>query len=253
MYIEIQWMKVISYLSSKLASASLLTILFWLITSGFDLYSWSESLEGPFILVFFYGYAIGYSMLVDLLLFKVTQNYRIPIGLLLHFAGGYIPFLFMSSGVFIFLFAGTIGAACAFVFYGIDYFIRKIGQYSIVVAVLLLGVIITVATVDFTITKQWKLERTDTSYEASFSQFNGKKAIVIDAVKDQVITFSVKWFNENGGGHGMHVLDDKGDYVGMKSLGSNKQSFVAERTGAYSIIITGDELEGSVSVKWEIE
>lgn len=252
MHIEIQWMKVCSYLSSKLASASLLTILFLFITSGFDLYSWSESLKGPLILIALYGYAIGYSMLMDLFLLKVSPDYRIPIGILLHFAGGCIPFLFIFGGI-LFLFAGAVGAACAFVFYGIDYFIRKIGLYSILAAVLLLGLVITVATVDFTSTKQWKLERTETSYEASLSHLDGKKTIVIHAVKDQVITFSVKWFNENGGGHSVYVLDDQRTYVEMTSLGSNKQSFVAERTGAYSIVITGDGQDRAVSVKWEIE
>ncbi|NIK78923.1 hypothetical protein FHS15_004069 [Paenibacillus castaneae] len=254
---EKRWIHVVDYLSAKLAASGVIAILFIFIGFGFDLYKWSEYVREPFFWAIFYGYAIIFSMIVDASVSRLTYSNRILASLLLYVIGGFAPFIIMfKSAVWAVCIAGVIGTLCAFTFYAVYYSMRRARPYTSVIAGLLLLLFILLATIDFSVKKQWTEARSETSYEASFTVFHGEHKIPIRLEKGQTLTFQVNWNNQNSGGYGMSVVDRKGEYVGLQrdaSVKGEKYSFTAARTDVYNIKLSGNHLDGGVKVKWEVD
>jgi hypothetical protein len=66
------------------------------------------------------------------------------------------------------------------------------------------------------------------------------------------LRFSVKIQNNNGGGHGFHVLNKDGDVVAMKEVDESTYQIKAAEKSIYHIIVTGDKLKGSFTVTWDV-
>lgn len=253
-----RWLHALDYISAKLVGSGFVSLLFIFVTSGINLYDWSE-IVGNFYFWFLYVYAILFSMLVDLVLFKLKPAYRIAASLFLYILGGFAPFIVLFKGELVFTFiAGTVGMICAFFFYATSFFMRGKRPYSTVVSILILIILVLLATIDFSVKKQWVEIRTDQTYEASFKEFHGEHDIPIRLEQGETLTFKMSWNKQNEGGYGMSVVDRKGKYVGLNNntrdgLGSDKYSFTAVKTGIYRIKLTGDHLNGGFKVIWEVD
>ncbi|MCA0758201.1 hypothetical protein KP806_24400 [Paenibacillus sp. N4] len=244
----------LDYLSAKLTGAGGVFVLFLLVAGGVDRVQWSELAQMRIWWIVFYGYAVVFSVLTDLASLKAKPHIRYPLRMLLYTAGGLAPFFFWFNGnVYAALFVGLIGVASAYTFYALSGTIKGKWPYSGAAAVLLLIILLVLSTSDLTIKKGWKEVRSLHVYEASFTLLHGEVKIPIEAVEGQTVTFEVDWGALGSGGYGMSVLDSKGDYTGMRDIGSGKHSFTAEKSAVYHIVLSGDRLRGSFKVSWEIE
>lgn len=247
----------LDYIAGKLAAAGFVFLLFIGVSSGFDLYGWSEKARIPGLWGIFYAYAIIYSIIVDVITRKAAQRFRIPLSLLLLTVGGFVPFLIIFHRyIVIAVIAGIIGTLCAYVFYAISYYAKRKWPKSGVLAIVLLTLLLILANGDFTVKRGWIETRTENTFEASFTLFHGELKIPIEAAEGQTVTFSVEWHLGNSGGYGMTVVDRHGDYTGMIDLDGNRSgrtarnSFTASSAGTYFIVLSGDQLRGGITVAW---
>jgi len=59
--------------------------------------------------------------------------------------------------------------------------------------------------------------------------------------------------NKNGGGHGFHIKDERGNHVGMEPDGDSSVKLYAQKSEIYDVTVTGDKLQGGFTLAWRIE
>ncbi|MVO98067.1 hypothetical protein [Paenibacillus lutrae] len=242
---------------SKLAASGSLFLLYGIViifTSGFDWVGVSEAIRMRFWWVIFFGYANGFSLIADVIIWRTPSERKQIASLLLYILGGFAPFLpFLSDNVWLFMFAGILGVGSSLIYYGIlklceRFKFREIASGSI----LILSLLVAAARTDFTVTEEWTEVRLETSYEAKFTYLNGYKAVPIDIAKGQELEFTITWGMANGG-NGFHVLDEKDRYVGLENIDDRKYKIPAGGDQRYRLILTGKKLKGSVRITWTIQ
>ncbi|WP_246939228.1 hypothetical protein [Bacillus pinisoli] len=247
--------KIYTYILTKLAGAGFILSLiglFLLINNRFDLFDFSETLSTPFLWVILYGYGIFCSLVIDLLNLKYNLNDVVRRGL--YIGAGFIIFLIQGVNL-ITIMAGVIGAGSAFLFYIAMNLSSKSKLFKYIFSIALPIILVIVASLDFTVKKHWveRLDHTNKTFSAEFDYFNGHHEIPIHVEKGNTLTFSVDIINKNGGGHGLHILDDHNNLVGINETNNHTYSLKAEREQAYKIVLKGDDLQGSYFVKWTVE
>lgn len=149
--------------------------------------------------------------------------------------------------------AGTVGAASALIFYFGTYASRQSPFFKYMFAMGLPLLFLLLGNIDFTKKADWKEERTDSGYTASFSYFHGKHEVPVRVEEGRSMTFSVQFQRENRGGHGFHVLNEHNKRMSMEETGGGKLRLTAPETGVYRIVVTGDGLRGGFQVLWSVE
>ncbi|GIP34678.1 hypothetical protein [Paenibacillus sp. J2TS4] len=246
---------IIPFLLTKLAGAGLSMAVFFafiLQASRFDLFQWSEELSRWMYWGLFFGYGIACSFVIDGLTFRLRGFPRLLVKIGLYVIAGFAFFIFKEVNGYT-LFAGTVGAACALIFYFGTYASRQNPLFKYIFAVGLPLLFLLAANLDFTKKADWEEERTASSYSASFSYFNGKHEIPVRAKEGQSLTISIGFHRENEGGYGFHMLNDHNQYVGLTEAGGGKWKLSVPKTGVYKWVVTGDGLRGSFEVLWHVE
>lgn len=138
---------VTSYFASKLASAGFVFIIFLVIVGKFDIYQMSIITQELSLWYFIYGYAVLFSAGVDAVFYKHKNEHSKKVLIVLCYVlGGYIPFLFVFNGQWIYgLIAGGYGVACALVFLFANSLFKGLWPYNAIWAVSLLAVSILVS------------------------------------------------------------------------------------------------------------
>ena len=152
--------------------------------------------------------------------------------------------------------AGSVGAFFALIYALSCHLLERKKKFAWIF-LLFFPLFLLVRNIDFTIKEAWNEEKTTSSYFAEFERFNGKNEIPIPLNKGDVVTAYLSFHERNGGGYGFHILDDHGELVEMENVGeehddTNAIQFEAIKEGTYFIVITGDELQGDIEVKWDI-
>jgi hypothetical protein len=251
------------YILNKLAALGLLVFvmcLYIILATGFDLYEFSENILNIKIWGLICGYALMTTLLIDLVTFKwIEIKYHTRV--LLHCLAGFLVF-FLITGVNLFsVIAGSVGALCAFIYIFGSSLLKKRKQL-VWIFLLVFPLMLCIRLFDFTIKEGWTEEKTNSNFSAEFERFNGKNEIPIFLNKGEVVTFYISFEQLNGGGYGYHILDEKGEYVGVteledtyeeyRGIDTNTIQFNAEKAGVYMLIVTGDNLKGKIDIKWEI-
>ncbi|MBS4200814.1 hypothetical protein KHA93_14355 [Bacillus sp. FJAT-49732] len=244
----------ISYLIKKLAGAGFslsIFFLFMLSTSNIDMYRFSKDISNPLLWLAFFGYGFICSIIIDFILSKFSQN-NLSTKVILYVVAGFSIFIIFGFNLFTII-AGTIGAIAALLFYFGTVIANQKSVIKYIFAFVMPILFLIIMNIDFTVKKQWSEVKKETSYSASFDYFNGEQQIPIKAKEGQTISFSIEMNNDNGGGHGHHILNEKGKLVPMIESTEKNMKFSVEKTGVYRVVVTGDDLKGSFSVDWKIE
>ncbi|MBY0147408.1 hypothetical protein [Neobacillus niacini] len=251
---KIKLFKLISILFTKLAGAGFTLLLFFtflFLQSEWDMVEFVDTISSEYIWIIIFGYGIFCSILIDIIEWKIARINK-TLKILLYIVAGYAFFFINGINVINFI-AGTIGALCALIFYFGTYLTDRSKGRKLVFAFLVPLFFILLMNINFTEKKQWDEERKATSYTASFEYFNGKHEIPIKVNEGQIINISIDFKNQNGGGYGYHVLNPKGDLVGMTEAEEREMTFTAHESGVYHVVVTGDDLQGGITVKWTID
>ncbi|WP_312096431.1 hypothetical protein [Niallia sp.] len=240
--------KGLQYALIKLAGAGFAATLFfvYIFLSSFNLYLFSHEMKNPLFWIAFFGIGILISMLID----RIANHYP-KLEIVLYSLAGLCLFLPIVWNVFPLL-AATIGLICALLFYiGIKMAAKVKGfKWTFAIAPL---VFLLLTIPDFTVKKEWNTVRGDQSYEAYFSYFNGEDQIPIKAKKGENVTIHIDFTNRNGGGFGYYVIDEKNRRIGLSNEEKSTLTFQADKTETYTLIVTGDGLQGGFEVNWEKE
>ena len=245
--------KTIPYLMIKFAGAGFLlavNAMYLFVSSKLDLYDFVEDMSHPFFWIIIFGYGITCSLLIDFAMFKFPRaGYKLK--LLLYIVAGF-GFFIISWNMYLILFAGIIGALCALIFYGGTWISSRIPAFRYIFSIVMPLGILFLMNVDFTEKEQWVEDKNDTSYTATFTYFNGKHEIPIEAKAGQIVHLSYKFTSTNGGGHGFHVLNEHNRLVGMTRVSDNEVNWEVEDTGVYRAVVTGDDVSGKFKVNWSM-
>ncbi len=251
------------YILNKLAALGLLVFImciFLILATEFDLYEFTEYLGNIGVWGIICGYALMATLLIDLVTYKWMKA-TCRINILLHGLAGFLVFFpFMAVNVFS-LIAGSVGALCACIYVFASSLLKKKKQLSWLF-LSVFPLLLCIRLFDFTIKEGWTEKKTNSSFSAEFDRFNGENEIPIFLHKGETVTFYIFFEQMNEGGYGYHVLDEHGKHVGMKQLEGRVEGnrdidtkaiqINAEKTGGYLLIVTGNELEGKIDVKWEV-
>ena len=255
---------VIEYILNKLAALGSLVFvmcIYLILATEFDLYEFREYLLNIKIWGLLCGYALMTTMLIDLVTYKwIDVTYQTSI--LLHCLAGFLVFFpFMGVNI-ISLIAGSVGALCAFIYAFASSLLKKKKQL-VWIFLSVFPLLLCIRLFDFTIKEGWAEEKTISNFSAEFERFNGENEIPIFLNKGEVVTLYISFEQLNEGGYGYYILDDNGEYVGMKELDDTSEEyrdvdmntiqFKAEKEGRYMIMVTGDNLKGKIEIKWEID
>lgn len=242
--------QVLFYLYTKLIGAGFslsLFTLYLLVLTSFNMFEFVETASSPILWLFFYGYGIICSVLIDGLLRVVPSMKRYSI--LLYIVAGCAIFivLYKDSLAYV-LIAGPVGALAAILFYvGMKLFIQRL-RWAWVFALAIPISVAIILTIDFTEKQNWTAERTNTSFQVSFSYFDGIHKIPIHLEKGEKLLFYIEF--ESDGGRGYFVENQNGEKVAMTPYGE-KSMVEAETKGTYYIVVRGHHLSsGSFEVKW---
>lgn len=258
---------IFSYIISKLAAASFLIFFFFLFAFfGADMvmYQTVEGISNKMLWTLVYGYGILASVLIDWLIKKyAVTKVKTKIGF--YIIAGFSVFLIFGfivnivSGDYFnlefllyFILAGIVGAFCALIFFLGTVIVNYSKIFTYTFAFLVpIGLCIIIFK-DYTVKKNWDSIQHENSYAASFTYFNGKYEIPIEAKKGQTIKITQQFHAENGGGHGFHIKDENNRYVGMQRIAEDQFKFELKKSGVYRAVVTGDEVSGSFYVQWDI-
>ena len=252
------------YILNKLAALGLLVFImciYIILATGFDLYEFSENLSNIKIWGLICGYALMTTLLIDLVTYKwIEIKYQTSI--LLHCLAGFLVFFPIMGVNLISVIAGGVGALCACIYVFGSFLLTKKKQL-VWIFLSVFPLMLCIRLFDFTIKEGWTEEKTNSNFSAEFERFNGKNEIPIFLNKGEVVTVYISFEQLNEGGYGYHILDDNGEYVGMKELedtseeyrgiDTNTIQFNAEKAGGYILMVTGDNLKGKIDIKWEID
>lgn len=255
---------IMGYILNKLAALGLLVFIMCMsliLLNGFDLYRSTETLSYLSIWGLIGAYALVTTMLIDLVRIKWI-SFSFGVSVFLHGIAGFIVFFPFMGFNFYAVLAGSVGALCAMTYAFSSYLLEKKKQYAWLF-LLVFPLFLSFRLIDFTIKKDWTEEITATSFYAEFERFNGKNQIPIPLKKGDVVTVNLSFYGQNGGGYGFHILDEHGEYVAMEDVGEKDEpyndldetsiQFQAVKDGRYFIVVTGDELQGEIDVRWDIE
>lgn len=249
--------RVVPYLFSKLSGAGIATFLFILFTflnTGFDMYKTVEDVLELRLLQFFYIYGIACSLVVDLIARFIPRMDKLGKALL-YIIAGYAAFM-VNGFNSLTLIAGTVGALSALIFYAGTQWSEMKSPLKYVFSIAIPLLIVVVLNIDFTVKNGWTEQRTNTSFEANFTYFNGKHEIPVVVREGETLSYSVKVKNEEQGGYGYSLINEEGDPIGVseKINGGRKYYVVTvKKTAEYRLVITGNQLHGSIKVSWTIE
>lgn len=231
------------------AGFSFTVFVVYLFIAHMNMFEFSHMLKEPLLWLAFYGYGISCSLIIDGILKLKRVNIK---SYILYCFFGFIPFIFFDTHLIFILIAGSVGVIAAILFFiGIKY-ITKSKIASILFSIILPLLLIFISTQDFTKQENWNSTRHDSSFEATFSYFNGEYKIPLDLNQGEMISYNVLFHADNAGGWGYHLENKKGDTVGMNEVG-NYLEYDVDEDGTYFIVVRGDQLRGSFTVKWKIE
>lgn len=122
---SISWRWLIAYLSSKLFGVGAGLLVFYFMFMGFNWEVWSaisNELIGVPVWIFFYGYALGFSIIADYLarLMRRGSSFFLPVFYLM---GGFVPFFWWDTAIVVI--AGSVGAFMSMIVFGASFLIRK--------------------------------------------------------------------------------------------------------------------------------
>lgn len=229
--------------------AAMAFALFLLLTSRFDTYALSQMLSFRLLLMF-YGYGAFCALVIEGLSWKMRRVSG-PLKFILYVAAGMGFFLVRGIDPSSII-AGFVGAVSALVFWAGMVLASRDRKFRLVFSVIAPLVLLFVMQWDFTTKRGWVETVAPTSYTASFDFFHGEHAVPVYAEEGQTVHFEVTFDEHNQGGHGLHVRSHDRSRVPMFKDSDNRLSFLAERSGMYRIMVTGDQLRGSFKVDWEI-
>ncbi|NIK22193.1 hypothetical protein [Paenibacillus lupini] len=243
-----------AYATSKIAAAGLVFLGFLVIVGGFDAYQMSQLTHELPVWQYIYGYAILFSVLVDIALYNCKPApYKKIIMVLLYILGGYVPFLFWFPNQWMLsLIAGLCGVTCSLAFLVATYLFRRWRLYKAVAAILLLVVAVYVSVTDSTEVKLWSETRTIDGYHAEFAFFNGQKKIPITLEKGQTLSYHINWKVTNGGGYGTYLDAKGGNYTSNTTDSGDWITYQVEMPSTVSIVVSGDQAQGELTIKWKI-
>lgn len=214
--------------------------------------------------VFAYGYGILASVLIDWLIKKYAVT-KIKTKIGYYIIAGFGIFLIMGfilniiSGDFFnmeflayAILAGIVGAVCAVTFFLGTVVVNYSKIFTYIFAFLVLIGLCIIMSKDYTVKKNWESIPHENSYAASFTYFNGKYEIPIEAKKGQTIKIIQQFHAENGGGHGFHIKGENNRYVGMQEMDEDQLKFDVKKSGVYRAVVTGDDVSGSFYVQWNV-
>ncbi len=253
-------MKIIRLAYSKFVAANFAFFLFLfivLLINGLSLFELSDLLQFFWFWLAFYPYAILASFVIDAILHIPKSKSRRFLPFFLYIGFGFLPFLFFHQEIPFMIIAGLVGAFAASLFFVGTLVATKNKWLAVFFAIFVPCLLLFVAWNDFTKKENWQEVKTVSSYKASFDYFNGEHRIPFNLRENQEVTFYIDIHANNGGGHGLHVENEHGDFVPMETPpgtmdADNNISFIAEETGMYFIVISGNRLRGGITVNWNI-
>ncbi|WP_010529150.1 hypothetical protein [Lentibacillus jeotgali] len=224
--------------------------LYLLVVISFNMFDFVETASSPILWLFFYGYGVICSVLIDGLLKVVPSMKRYTI-LFYMLAGCAIFFVLYKDSLVYVLIAGPIGALAAILFYvGMKLFINRL-EWAWLFALAIPICVAILLTINFTEKQNWEAEQTKTSFRVSFSYFDGIHEIPVQLEKGKSLLFDIEF--ESDGGRGYSVENESGEKVPMKSRGE-KMMVKAGTEGTYYIVIRGHHLSsGGFKVQWGIK
>lgn len=245
-----------AYILSKLSGAGFSLFVFFamFVLPKLDMYTYSEEFANSTYWKIFYGYGIVCSMVIDLITIKLGRL-KVLSRILLHAIAGNLFFLGLEVSMSSFL-IGMFGSFFALFFFWGTYAFplirgRKLAPYLF--SVIIPSILLLIAIIDFTTKSNWVEERTANTYTADFDYFHGYHAIPIQVNRGDKITLSIYVRNKNGGGHGFHIKDERGNHVGMEPDGDSSVKLHAQKTEIYDVTVTGDKLQGGFTLAWRID
>lgn len=254
-----------SYILTKLTATLLLLIsTLLLITSQPTLYSFltglRELLYVPFVPILA-AYAIFCSICIDNLSLHTYTRLKT---LCLYIFCGYLFFLplllFKEADLIEFLFLGSIGAICSLFFYLCTVIATKLKWIQCVMPGIMLIIFITINFIDLekigTSKEQWVETKTENSFEASFQHFSGEHKVPIELKRGDILEFTIESRAENPDGYIGDIkmaseFQEEENY--LASVGPDTYHFAAIKTGAYYIIVSGNQLKGKLKIHWNIK
>ncbi|WP_146551486.1 MULTISPECIES: hypothetical protein [Rummeliibacillus] len=246
--------KMVSYCVSKFAAAGFLFFLFFLIvffSSDMKMYQTVEGVSNHVLWTFIFGYSILASIFIDWLIKKYSVT-QLKTKIELYAVAGFAIFLLFGLSMYTVI-AGTVGIFCALIFYLGTVLSTHSRIFKYIFAIVVPITLFVLISRDYTIKKNWKALQKDNSYAASFDYFNGRQEIPIKAVKGQTMILTRQFHAENGGGHGFHIVDEEGRYVGVQSISEDRMKMNVKKAGIYRAVVTGDEVAGSFYISWDSE
>lgn len=251
--------RIVNYAAAKVGAACAAFLLFVFVVGGDSLFDKSEMARERPLLLLFFVYGVAVSVVVDALAYAARK--KIPAGgvkFVLYLAGGFVPFLFFGEMDFYTWFAGIVGVVWSMIFWGAYTLIKAHPKAAIPASLCMVLIATILVRQDFSVKRGWTESVSASSYEATFSLMHGEHEVAIDAEAGSNVQFIVKW--QASGGHGMHVLDDRGKHVPMQTVTNAQETyqswgyaFTAERSGTYRIVLNGNQASGKVKVDWRVE
>ncbi|MCZ8518528.1 MULTISPECIES: hypothetical protein [Paenibacillus] len=258
------------YILVKLTSAgfALLCLLgLAALVNFFDPYRIFGALEelGLWRILYFYG--IGCSVLIDLLVRYIPWARRGSgrlLELLLYLVCGYLYFpalAYIRSGADLsswvlstnLLIAGPVGAFGALAFRAGSKAAAKHAAVPYLAGIILPCILFVLMIAVNNQKIGWRETRTASSYEASFSSFNGSQAIPVEVRKGQTLVFSILWDTQGGSSVGHHVLKPSGSYADFEETADHRSAVQIEEDGTYRIIADSrGGSRGRFKVTWDI-
>ncbi|MCM3267668.1 hypothetical protein [Paenibacillus elgii] len=269
------------YVLSKLSGAGLgiaAGLAYMWVKSDFDAFEPFEALRpdaglgagiGMFLWLMLYGYGMLATFAIDGLARWKPAFRRSAVQALLHAAAGLLCFLVIPfrapfpGSLVITGIAGTVGAVFALFFYAGSRLGRRSawvrGLLGLALPLIVLGV---QALYPEGVKQDWKETRGEGLYEAEFRYMNGTQNIPVYAKKGQIVSFTMTWESDKGGGYGMQVRgpggpNDYADYRPGPPLSGDDRGFGgtihADRDGEYVIIASGDRVKGKLKVTWAVD
>ena len=252
--------RITMYLFSKLFASCAVMLVFGVTTVGWNLYELSQLVANKGVLLLFFPYAIGFSMLADWLVSRAAYG-RSLLLIMIYIAGGYLPFIVISiwKGSFFFsiiyvFFAGTIGMLCSVAHLGMSNWVLRLRLYSIAAAICVSALTIVLILGDFTVKKGMEDSFSDASYQVSFEYLHGEHKVPIDLQKGTILHYEIFWDEVNNGGYGHYMLDPKGKKASrMTSPNSEVLSLAVLESGRYYFVFSGDRFAGKIRAEWRVE
>ncbi|MEO4054744.1 hypothetical protein [Solibacillus sp. CAU 1738] len=240
------------YLSTKLAGAGFaLTVFFMylLFVENFNLYNFVETISNWWIWGIIFVYGIISSSIIDWLSKKwsIINSNKIVAYIL----AGFLFFFIFGISIFAVI-AGIVGAIVAVIFLSGVWLAKHSKKFTTVFIIMPLFFLVLIQ-FDFTVKKGWQETRNDEEYRATFKHFNGEHKIPFELDRGDVLTYTVNFYSNNGGGYGNSFQSEQRNLMGQTLLDDYTLQVEIEKAGTYNIVLTGDKLAGSFTVTWTIE